>query len=383
MLSYSELVQLQRSLRQQQMLSLYVEGANGNPANRNAWHARVDDALRQVERSADNAPHDEREAYRTTIRALNDFLKHEPPPVHAAAFAVFMSNETLLHDTTLPVSLPTAAYWGRGMRVGPYLRAIRPERPVIVFVAGVKTAEVYDQQGDSLRRARTIKVPMVKQPVYHMGNPPPPGLSPNTRGRTMKDALDRDVVTATHRVAHEIVEQIRQHSGDNAWMIVVGLPQVTHAVQEALPASLAARTFIEHTAQANETEQQLARVTTAGVEALERRRQMTLIEELIDEAGMGRRGALGRDATQQGLMERRVYEVFFSSHFADEAPDALEAIVSSAFEQSALCEAARGPAEEQLDRTGHGVGALLRYSVALNAAAETSESLGQDGGPSR
>jgi len=383
MLSYSDLVQMERSLRQRQMLSLYVEGANGDPAKRDAWRARVEDALRPLEQVNENAPHDEREAFRTTVRALHDFLRHQPPPVHAATFAVFVSNETLLHDATLPVSLPTAAHWGHGMRVAPYLRAIRPERPVIVYVGGVKTAEVYEQQGDSLRRARRIKVPMVKQPTYHMGDAPPPGFSANTRGRTKKDALDRDVQTATHRVAHEIVEQIRQHSGDNAWMIVVGLPQVTHAVQEALPASLAARTFIERAALADETEKELARVTTAGVEALERRRQSTLVDELIEEAAIGRRGVLGRDAVQQGLMERRVYEVLFSSRFADEAPDALEAIVTSAFEQSALCEATRGPAEELLDRTGRGVGALLRYTVAANAAGATSESLGSEEGLSR
>lgn len=383
MLSYSDLVQMERSLRQRQMLSLYVEGANGDAAKRDAWHARVEDALRPLERVNENAPHDEREAFRTTIRALDDFLRHEPPPVHAATFAVFVSNETVLHDTALPVSLTTVANWGQGMRVAPYLRAIRPERPVIVYVGGVKTAEVYEQQGDSLHRARSIKVPMVRQPVYHMGDAPPPGFSANTRGRTKKDALDRDVRTATHRVAHEIVEQIHQHSGDNAWMIVVGLPQVTHAVQEALPAPLAARTFIESAALVDETEKELARVTAAGVEELERRRQSKLIDEVIEEAASGRRGALGREAVQQGLLERRVYEVLFSSRFADEAPDELDAIVTSAFDQAALCEAARGPAEERLDQAGHGVGALLRYSVGVNAAGATPESSGSEEGLSR
>jgi len=86
-------------------------------------------------------------------------------------------------------------------------------------------------------------------------------------------------------------------------------------------------------------------------------------------------------AIRQGLMERRVREVLFSSRFADEVPDALEAIVTSAFEQSALCALARGPAEEQLDRTGNGVGALLRYAVAVNEAGPTTTSLGSDGGP--
>jgi hypothetical protein len=381
MLSYSELVQMERSLRRTQMLSLYIEGANGDPAKRATWRARVADALRPLEQTTETASQAEREALRTTVRALDDFLSREPPPVHAATFAVFISNRTLLHDTTLPISMPTAAYWGDGMRVSPYVRSLRPERPVFVYVGGVNTADVYEQQGDMLRRVRTIRVSMAKQPVYHMGDAPPAGFSPNTRGRTKKDALDRDVRTATHRVAHEIVEQIRQHSGDDAWLIVVGLPQVTHAVHDALSAPLAARTFVERAALADETEKTVARVTTAGVEELERRRQAELVHELINEAAIGGRGALGRDAIQQGLMERRVREVLFSSRFADEVPDALEAIVTSAFEQSALCALARGPAEEQLDRTGNGVGALLRYAVAVKAAGPTTASLGSNGGP--
>ena len=50
MLTYPELVRLERAIRDERVLSVYIHGAAEDPAARLAWHTELDRSLRDLRR---------------------------------------------------------------------------------------------------------------------------------------------------------------------------------------------------------------------------------------------------------------------------------------------------------------------------------------------
>jgi hypothetical protein len=242
-----------------------------------------------------------------------------------------------------------------------------PDRRAIVMVAKVSVADVYTYDAGTLLELERWEAPVTERAVYHMGDAPQPGFSPNTRGRTGKDEHDRDIVSAMHKVAAQLVERIRRHAGDTAWIVLTGVPQVAHAVLEKLPSVLFARAIFERAELGEGAEEQsIVRAAAAGVDALERRRQAACVEQTIDFASSGGRGALRLEETKAALVEQCVQDLFFTERFANECPDDLEEMIIIAHEQSAHSEAVHDPpTAKRLDSTGGGIGALLRFPAPV------------------
>jgi hypothetical protein len=150
-------------------------------------------------------------------------------------------------------------------------------------------------------------------------------------------------------------------------VVLTGNGQLTHAVMERLPNTLAARTVVERTEATDAVDEHtIARAAAAGVDALERRRQSECVAQAIDGAFSGGRGALSVEATKAALAERCVQDLYFTERLAQQMPDELEVMIAIAFEQSARSEVVRDPATaERLDREGGGIGALLRFPAPI------------------
>ena len=70
MLTYSDLVNLERDLRGKTVLSVYVNGEEPDLAKRRRWRIELRNALNDIETWLKGAPHAEREAFAACRRKL-------------------------------------------------------------------------------------------------------------------------------------------------------------------------------------------------------------------------------------------------------------------------------------------------------------------------
>ena len=90
------------------------------------------------------------------------------------------------------------------------------------------------------------------------------------------------------------------------------------------------------------------------------------MDQVVELAGAGGRGSLGRKATDRALAERRVDVLLLSKKLGDSDPEYAERCVDTvdtAFEQDATVEELVGHGAEHLDQDGQGVCARLRFTI--------------------
>lgn len=76
MLSFSELVTLDRELQDRPALTLYLDGRSDNPAWRTAWRRALRQEETRLRHALADASHDEREAFSRDVAALEAHLAH-------------------------------------------------------------------------------------------------------------------------------------------------------------------------------------------------------------------------------------------------------------------------------------------------------------------
>ena len=70
MLSLAQLTRLAHALRDQRVLTVYVDGSASDPAVQRSWHVQIDNALKDLRGWLADSPHDEREAFEDTLRRV-------------------------------------------------------------------------------------------------------------------------------------------------------------------------------------------------------------------------------------------------------------------------------------------------------------------------
>lgn len=127
MLERRGLIDLERSLRDTLVLSVYLDAPSPNPAERDAWRTRLDQELERVRKQITERP--ERRAFDRATGLLRDELESGSDAIGAAGWMGVVAPDDIRFRTPLAVSPPLSVHWGRGMFVTPALRALEAMRP--------------------------------------------------------------------------------------------------------------------------------------------------------------------------------------------------------------------------------------------------------------
>ncbi len=151
MLTWSQLVTLENSLRDNEVLSIYLDGRTDDPSTRRAWHVRLNQALRDIRTWIADSPAGERDRFERCVALVESSLASVGGALGSSGWCAFVTSEGVRYADALPVPVPTLAVWATGASVAPYVRALKQHRPVIVAVADAKHVALYRYQGGVLQ----------------------------------------------------------------------------------------------------------------------------------------------------------------------------------------------------------------------------------------
>jgi stalled ribosome rescue protein Dom34 len=146
---------------------------------------------------------------------------------------------------------------------------------------------------------------------------------------------------------------------------VLGGPSaaVAAAVHE-VPKSLLPRTAQRSSLWLDMPVAELKKEVETAASELTRSIQSALLDEVLDQARAGGRGALGREACELVLREQRVDTLLLSRNFIRTNPEYADHCVGTAFEQHADVEELSNEGAGRLDEEANGIAARLRYTIA-------------------
>jgi hypothetical protein len=361
MLTYAELVDIERSLRGRRVLSVYVGGPAPDPAGRHAWRRAVDGQLGAIRDSLQGASHEEREAFGRASALLGEQMDAMPGVVGAPGWVAFVTAEGVRSAAPVPAPVASLVAWEVGARIAPYVRALKQERPVWVAVVDTRQARLYRYRAGALDALDTLRAHASVGPFDHMGDAPREHFHPGTRGTTGTDAAGRERRAATDRMVVELADRLDALSGGDGWIVLGGTPAAAGAALRALPAPAAARARVLPGLSVWSTDADIRWLAAEGASALRAERDGALVADLLERAGSRGRSAIGAPAVLHALDAGAVQELVLSYHFVERQPAEAEAAVRAAFDQRAAVEVASGRVGERLDRDGGGVAALLRF----------------------
>jgi protein required for attachment to host cells len=364
MLAYKGLVELERALRDQTVLSIYVNGELSDPAKRRRWRVDLRHAFDDIESWLKDSSHAEREGFAACRAMVEERLGAFRGTIRSPGWAGFFTTDGEQYGSALPVPMPTMAVWSTGPCLTPYMRAMKESRPVVIAVVDSSKAQLYRYAGHEAVRVETVRAHATVEPPAHMGRPSRTGFHMGTRGPTGTDQAQRELREATDRMLVEVAEKIVRHAAPDGWIAVGGIPSVAAAALARLPAALAARARHAPSVDVHATKAQIAEAARESASALRNAEDLKRVMDTMASAESDGRGALGSVDVLHALRDGRARELYFTSgYLGNRAADA-ESAVRQALDTHTFVEHVSGEAAETLDAVG-GIAARLRYPAPV------------------
>ena len=363
MLTYKDLVELERALRDRAVLSVYINGQTEDPASRKRWRLDLRHSFDDITSWLEGSSHAEREAFTTCRELVVNRLDRYRGTIRSPGWAAFCSTDGVYYASPLPVPMPTMAVWSSGPCLTPYLRALKEARSVIVAVVDSRKARLFRYAGRHVERVHTIRAHTHVEPTSHLGRPARLGFHMGTRGPTGADEAQRELRQGTSRMLAEVSEEIRKLSGTDGWIVIGGIPSVAKAALTHLPPDLANRSLHAEDLDIHATQADVAEVARRSASSLRDASDLHRVNDALAHAESDRRGVAGPVDTKRALEEGRVRELFFTLSFLENHAADAEAAVRLAFESHASVEHVSGAAAKCLENAG-GIAAQLWYAEA-------------------
>ncbi len=370
LLSPTQLINLFRRLRRQQVLSLYVDGTVTDPAQRFEWRVAARDALDGLASTLADRPEAEREALERCRLLLEEELEQIAAAIRAPGWVGFATVDGVQLSGGIPVPMPTEVRWQRGIWIAPYIRALKQDTPVLVAVLDGRSAIIYRYLGGRLERLEKLHAILHGGHADHLGAPQQRFHTP-TRGATASELADHARLHARDVLAREVAERLVHLVDPAGGLVVGGIPEAMHAVLRQLPPAVRERTLPLPELTLTDTDAELTRAAGRAASALRNRRDQTAVQRLVDAAAAGQRATVGVPESLEALAMGEGRELFVTPDFLAQHAAEAEQAIEQAFDQDAAVEVVSGEAAAALDAEG-GLGLLLRFvahPTGRNAAA--------------
>lgn len=363
MLTHSQLVTLYRSLRDEHVLTVYVDGTAADPAIQRAWRLQLDHGLKDVRTWLADSSHEDRESFERCVRLLEGELASFNASVGAPGWVAFITPDGTREAHQLPVAVPTLAVWSTGPCLAPYMRALKEARPVVVAVADARKAELYRYRLARLDRVETVRAYHAVERPSHMGAPPRQGFHSGTRGTAGQDAAQRSLLEGRDRMLVEAVDRIDHLAGSDGWILLGGIRRVVTRLAEQFSAIAPQRVLQLDSLDIHASDAEIADAARAGASALRAASDAKRVADIVDQAGAHGLGVVGPPETRLALGQSCVRELYMTHRYLEDHAADAENAVRAALDQDAAVEEVSGVAAERLDELG-GMAAGLRFRPA-------------------
>lgn len=366
MLTYVMLRALERAMRGERVLSVYLDGGATDTGSRGAWRAGMDGAIAAIDHRLPAGDTEERHRFQRAVENVRKLL----PRVATGALGTpgwiaFATADECVHVEATPSRLQPGVWWEDGLHVAPYLRGLRANHNALAVIVDGRSARVY--------RCRAGEVHVIdrvhahadgalyeeRAPSHGYFAPPGPTLDVPTRA-------------ARERMLSQLAERLRDAIAADEWLVIGGAPIAARAAVEHVPSTLSDRLVFASGLHRSATDHELQRATQEAIDEVMCARENGDLRALFDGTDVAAAARLGYLAVVAGLADGSVRRVLLSEAFVGERPDEAEAVVRAAFDAGVHAEVLEPPASLVADAAAAGIVGLLhcdRFGVARARAA--------------
>jgi hypothetical protein len=362
MLSYLELVRLERTVREQPVLSVYLDGAAEDVAVRHRWRTELDNAIKDLRDWLKSSSQKEREMFERCVTQLEQQLASFEHGSGSPGWAAFITDDGVRNAESLSVAVSTMAVWSTGASVAPYIRALKQARTVVVTIVDARQARLYRYRGGALEKVKTLWRQGIVEPEGHMGRLAGSAFHAGTRGGTGRDEARRELLQGTARLIREVAADVLEYAGLDGWMIVGGIRGTASKLARRVRAAAPDRLLHMESLDVRASAAAIVSAARRGAATLHERWDLRRIDDIIESGEPNEFVAVGPGSSRHALEQFRVGELFLTDRFVHDNMASAEEAVRRAFDQGAVAEELSGAAGRRLDAFG-GVAARLRYQL--------------------
>jgi hypothetical protein len=363
MLTQKELVGLYRELRAEKVLSVYLNGEGRDPAQRNVWRRRFEQQVAEVREPLKDAPPEERDEFDRALEKLESQLRSFDAFLPKRGWVGFATSHRLWNAESIPATLPDLVRWENGVRVAPYLRALKQDRDVVAVILDSRRARIFRFKQGELTEVADYRADTFLGDLSDTSAAKRATTSSGMRGLAATDAAQRLLEVGQERMIKEIAEVASDLAGQEGLVVVGGTQETVPAAVQELPKALSNRVLERSSMYIDMSPTEVKNACREAASILRKAQQKALLDEVIDSARAGGRGSLGLENTLKALEGRRVDTLLLSRSFILGDPDQADHLVGAAFEQQADVEELSDEGGDRLQKEGGGVAARLRYTI--------------------
>jgi hypothetical protein len=371
MLSPSDLTTLRRSLRDEHVLSVFVDRSATDPAEQRAWRTALDNRFVVLRDGLHGSSPDERDKFERCVDLAVKALEELGPTAGASGWAAFITADGVRDGRALTAGTPTFAMWSQGAWLVPCLRDAREDRSVVV-VADSRHTSIHAYHNGVVERVDRVRAHHeVQNPPLHMGSPSRTGFHPGTHGATGHDAAQRGSLAGRDHMIADAVERISRLAGDDAWILIAGIKTVRARLLADLAPVAPDRVLELESLDVHASDAEITDAARAGASTLRDALDSRRIHEIVEAAGPHGLGALGAEATKDALDHACVRQLYVTGRYVAEHPAEAETAVRESLDQNAPVEEVSGKAADLLDGLG-GIAAALRFRPTATRATRAA-----------
>jgi len=359
MLNHERLTRLHRELRDESVLTVYLDTDQHDPAQRGVWRKRLDRACAELRRELEAAGKDPGPFL--AARELLDTVLPSDGFLPGDGWVAFAGPDRIHYAEGVPFSVPDLVLWDTGAHLAPYFRGLKQLRPAILLVADRRHARFIRYQEGELTEEPGLVAFADLGDVSDSGVGKRAARSTGVRGATARDLANRFLEVEADRLHHDAVDRIREMAGREGLLLLGGPTETTARLHNLIPRELLPRTRVVPGVSVEEEVPRMRPHIREAVTEISRSLQEDLLEAVLEQALAEGKGKMGTRDSRKALRENRADLLLVSATFLEREAQLAEQLVGAALDQSADVELLVGNAATRLDDVGEGLAVRLRY----------------------
>lgn len=362
MLTREELTALERDLRNEKVLSVYIDGRVSDPAERRQWRQNLDNTFRDKAAMLPDGDKEELAAFTTCVQHIESALASFTGAIGDVGWVGFATPDGLRYGNGVPVPMPTLARWAVGPWISPYVRALKEERVVLVVLLDSHGARLLRYAHGVVEALEQLRSRATDVPPGHMGDAPREGFHSGVRGATQSDKAQRERNAAVEALIDRVAERLYALGAAECWTLIGGAQTTAMHLESHVRPRLHEQTIHVPSLRVDASDAEIAAMARQAGSMLRNASDLGVINQVADTLAFSGHGAVGRLATTRALDELRVQRLYFTHRFLDALGAEAEYAVRAALRQGADVEEVSGEAADRLNDYG-GIAATLRYAL--------------------
>lgn len=371
MLSHDKLIDLYRQLRQEKVLSVYLDVDQHDPAERNKWRIRLDHEVSRRRKELDG-DQGERRRFEQAWDRLKEQLDAFEAFIPEKGWVGFATPERVWYAENVPVPMTDGVFWSEGIRVGPYVRGLKHERPLVALLVDSRHARIFRYAGGEVVETADVRADTFVGDLTDVNVSKRAMASTGFRGQTGTETAERALDASFDRMMNHVSDRIAEVVEPHGFLVLGGVTESVAAARRALPKHLGPRAMEVTSLWMGMGAPEVREALDRAASELHRDFQEELLRQVMEAGRAGGRACLGADETERALREMRVDTLLLSRGYIHAHADAADQAVGQALAQSARVEELSDDGAALLDREAGGIAARLRYRVDANGGPDGS-----------